>query len=357
MEIQMKQMLSAACSLLFLLITTTTLWAQLAGAPPPFDGSKKLKVALVQLLVEGEFMQTFRSGAKRQAEMLGMEFLALNTKNADNKAQADAVDRAISLGVDAILLSHGRPETMREPIQRALAQGIKVVAFDIYFEDLTNIVTHMAQDDVLLGQMALDALVADFNGQANVGYIYIPGVLPLDKRDTSFTKVKQEYPGIKEIARHGSLESPISTKNADQVKATMQANRNINAYFAPYDEFAKGVVIALRELNMSDKVKVYSADISTVDIRQMTQDGSPWAATAATNPAAIGATGIRALAMKLTGEWLPKEITIPPMLFTQKMLRDNNVQRFNDLFEKFPEFNTVDRASATWIPRDSSGKF
>ena len=208
----MKKMLSAACSLLFLLITTTTLWAQIAGAPPPFDGSKKLKVALVQLLVEGEFMQTFRSGAKRQAEMLGMEFLALNTKNADNKAQADAVDRAISLGVDAILLSHGRPETMREPIQRALAKGIKVVAFDIYFEDLTNIVTHMAQDDVLLGQMALDALVADFNGQANVGYIYIPGVLPLDKRDTSFTKVKQEYPGIKEIARHGSLESPISTK-------------------------------------------------------------------------------------------------------------------------------------------------
>ncbi|MEC8285473.1 MAG: substrate-binding domain-containing protein, partial [SAR324 cluster bacterium] len=242
-------------------------------------------------------------------------------------------------------------------IQRALAKGIKVVAFDIYFEDLTNIVTHMAQDDVLLGQMALDALVADFNGQANVGYIYIPGVLPLDKRDTSFTKVKQEYPGIKEIARHGSLESPISTKNADQVKATMQANRNINAYFAPYDEFAKGVVIALRELNMSDKVKVYSADISTVDIRQMTQEGSPWAATAATNPAAIGATGIRALAMKLTGEWLPQEITIPPMLFTQQMLRDNNVQRFNDLFEKFPEFNTVDRASATWIPRDSSGKF
>ncbi len=105
-------------------------------------------------------------------------------------------------------------------------------------------------------------------------------------------------------------------------------------------------MIALRELNMSDKVKVYSADISTVDIRQMTQEGESLAATAATNPAAIGATGIRALAMKLTGEWLPQEITIPPMLFTQQMLRDNNVQRFNDLFEKFPEFNTVDRASA-----------
>ncbi len=351
----MKKLLSAIC--VMLLWITPVLAQSLDKAPPPFNGDKKLKVALIQLLVEGEFMQTFRSGAQRQAEMLGMEFYALNTKNADNKAQADAVDRAISLGVDGILLSHGRPETMREPIQRALDAGIKVVAFDIYFENLTNIVTHMAQDDVLLGQMALDALVADFNGKANVGYIYVPGVLPLDKRDSSFTKVKAEHSGIQEIARHGTLESPISTKNADQVKATLQANRNINAYFAPYDEFAKGVVIALRELNMSDQVKVYSADISTADIRQMTAPGSPWVATAATNPAAIGATGIRAVAMKLTGEYLPQEITIPPMLFTQDMLREKDVKRFNDLFEKFPEFNTVDRASAPWIPRDSSGKF
>ena len=61
--------------------------------------------------------------------------------------------------------------------------------------------------------------------------------------------------------------------------------------------------------------------------------------------------------MKLTWEWLPQEITIPPLLFTQQMLRDNNVQRLNDLFEKFPEFNTVDRANAACIPRDSSGKF
>ena len=45
------------------------------------------------------------------------------------------------------------------------------------------------------------------------------------------------------------------------------------------------------------------------------------------------------------------------MLFIQKMLCDNNFQRFNDLFEKFPEFNTVDRASATWISRDFAGKF
>ena len=61
--------------------------------------------------------------------------------------------------------------------------------------------------------------------------------------------------------------------------------------------------------------------------------------------------------MKLAGEWLPQKITIPPMLLTQKMLRDKNVWRFNNLFEKFLEFNTVDRASAKWTHRYSLGKF
>ena len=353
-------MKSQKCFIAFILWITLFAFQALAvtnipNAPAPFNGTKTIKIALIQLLIEGEFMQTFRSGAEKQAQLMGIELLALNNKNASNEAQADAVERAISLGVDGILLSHGRRETMKDPIERAIAAGIQVVAFDI---DMKNpAVTQIAQDDRLLGQMALDAMVKDFNGKANVGYIYVPGVLPLDKRDASFTKTKEKYPGIVEVARTGTLESPFSTKNADQVKAVLRANPEINAYFAPYDEFAKGVLLALNEVGMAEQVKVYSADISTVDIRLMTKPNSPWAATAATNPAAIGATGVRAVAMKIAGEPLPKEITIPPMLFTQKMLRDAKITKFSELQKKFPQFSTVDRASAPWIPRDEQGKY
>ena len=31
----------------------------LKGAPPPFDGSKKVHVALIRQMTEGEFMQTY----------------------------------------------------------------------------------------------------------------------------------------------------------------------------------------------------------------------------------------------------------------------------------------------------------
>ncbi len=328
--------------------------AAIEGAPAPFDGSKKIRVALIRQMVEGEFMQMYRAGAERQAKLLGID-LTVFGKNMDNQAEANFVYQAINLGVDGIIIDHGLTETMKKPAADAVAKGIPVVAFDV---DLKNPdINQIAQDDHLLGRLSLEALVKDFNGKANVGYVYVAGILPLDKRDESFTQIKKEYPGIKEVARTGTLESPFSVKNAEQVKATLRAHPEINAYFAPYDEFGKGVIMALEENNMTDKVKVYTADISTQDIQLMIKDGSPWAATAATNPAAIGATSVRAIALRIAGQKLDHDITIPPMLFTQKMLRDAGVRNMKQLRQKFPAFNHVDRAMAPWIPVDKKGLF
>jgi simple sugar transport system substrate-binding protein len=337
-----------------LIFSTVAFSGKLEGAPAPFDGSKEVHIALIRQMVEGEFMQMYRAGAQRQADLLGVK-LTVFGKNMDNQAQANFVYQAINMGVDAIILDHGLTETMKKPAADALAAGIPVVAFDV---DLKNAdIPQIAQDDYLLGKMALDALIADFNKKANVGYVYVAGCLPLDKRDVSFTKVKEEYPGIKEIVRTGTFESPFSVKNADQVKAVLRANPDINAYFSPYDEFAKGVIMALEETRMTDKVKVYSADISTQDIQMMGKKGSPWAATAATNPAAIGAVSVRAAALRIAGQPVPHDITIPPMLFTQKMIIEANVKNMKQLRAKFPEFNHVERAMAPWIPVVKKGLF
>jgi simple sugar transport system substrate-binding protein len=51
------------------------------------------------------------------------------------------------------------------------------------------------------------------------------------------------------------------------------------------NEFARGVKLGATEAGYADKIKIYSADISTSDIREK---GSPWVATSATNPAVVG---------------------------------------------------------------------
>ena len=318
----------------------------LAGAPAPFDGSKQVHIALVRQMVEGEFMQLWRAGAEDQAKKLGIKLTVLG-KNMDNKAEADFVYQAISMKVDGIIIDHGLTERMQKPAADALAAGIPVIAFDV---DLHNPkIPQIAQDDHALGRMALEQLVKDYNGKANVGYVYVSGCLPLDKRDEAFTKIKKENPGIKEIVRTGTFESPFSVKNADQVSAPLRAHPEINAYFSPYDEFAKGVVMALEELNRTD-VKVYSADISTQDIQLMTTEGNPWRATACTNPSVIGAVSVRGIALLLTGATLPHDLLIKPMLFTNDMLKEAGVKNMDDLKAKFPKFSESDLCKASWIP-------
>ena len=106
--------------------------------------------------------------------------------------------------------------------------------------------------------------------------------------------------------------------------------------FAPYDEFAKGVKIAVDEAGMSSSVKIYSADISTSDIAAMREPDSAWAATAATNPAVVGQVSVRTLAMMLAGEDPGHNVIVPPTLITQKDLNDNDIKNMEELGAKLP---------------------
>ena len=350
----MKKLISMLLNLVFIVLISCGQNAnsgssvtKLEGAPAPFDGSKKLHFAVIRQALEGEFLQMWQDGAQKQADLMGIK-LTVFGKNMDNQAQADFVYQAINMKVDGIILDHGLPETLQKPAADAVAAGIPVVAFEV---DVNNPeINQITQDNYALGKASLEAMIKDYNEMANIGYIYFAGQLPLDKRDEAFTDLKKRFPNMKEVARSGTLESPFAVKNAEQVKAVLKTHPQINAYFAPFDEFAKGVVLALEEEGLTDKIKVYSVDITTQDIELMIKDGSPWAATAATSPRLIGALSVRALALKVAGEPIPHEIFITPTLFTQDMLRKAGVKNMEELEIKFPEFNKTTNMTASWIP-------
>ena len=104
--------------------------------------------------------------------------------------------------------------------------------------------------------------------------------------------------------------------------------------FAPYDEFAKGVKIAVDEAGLTDQIDIYSADVSTADIAAMREPNSAWAATVATNPAVVGEVSVRSLAMMLAGENPGSNVIVPPTLITQAFLNENNIKNMADLSAK-----------------------
>jgi simple sugar transport system substrate-binding protein len=134
----------------------------------------------------------------------------------------------------------------------------------------------------------------------------------------------------------------------------LTANPDIKVRFAPYDEFAKGVKIAVDEAGLSSDIKIYSADISTSDIAAMREPGSAWAATAATNPAVVGQVSVRALAQLLAGEDPGKSVIVPPTLITQKDLNDNDIKNMEELSAKMPQFAHADVAMPAWMPNPNA---
>lgn len=147
------------------------------------------------------------------------------------------------------------------------------------------------------------------------------------------------------------MDNPIANSVANQARSVISANPDITVMFAPYDEFAKGVKIAVDEAGLSSSVKIYSADISTSDIAAMREAGSAWVATAATNPAVVGQVSVRSLAMLLAGENPGRQVIVPPTLITQKDLSDQDIKNMEELGVKLPQFAHADVAMPAWMPK------
>lgn len=335
-------MLASAATLA---LSAGTLQAQ--DRPAPFDNPSDVTIALVRYLSTGDFFQAYLSGVENQAAALGVELRVLDSRQ-DAALQADMVDQAIALGVDGIIIQHGLTESMKEAAQRAVEAGIKVVAFDVNVEN--DAIPQIEQSDYLLGKLALEQAVADNGTDFTAGYVYVPGIAPLDRRHVAWEEIKAANPGITEAAMFGTLDNPIANSVANQARAVLQANPNINVVFAPYDEFAKGVKIAVDEAGLTDDIDIYSADVSTADISAMREPGSAWVTTVATNPAVVGEVSVRALALMLAGENPGPSVVVPPTRITQDFLNEQDIKNMDDLGSKMPQFQHADVAMTDWMP-------
>jgi len=320
--------------------------AGIPGAPAPFDKGG-VKIALVTYISEGDFFQAYQAGAEAQAKALGIDLRVFPGRQ-DAAEQQSQIEQAINLGVQGIVIDHGLPESLKDVAQKALDAGVKVVAFDVNLDNPK--IPQVEQNDHDLADTILTQALKDNGTSFNAGYVYVAGFAPLDRRNEIWDEVKKANPGIVEKARFGVVNGTTAASVADQAKAAFKANPDITVVFAPYDEFARGVKLAANEGGFASKVKIYSADISTADIQEITEPNSPWVATAATNPAVVGAVSIRAAALLIAGVDPGHNISVKPALVTQKELLDNGIKTIEDLKAKIPSFNSSDAAQAFWIP-------
>jgi simple sugar transport system substrate-binding protein len=318
-----------------------------SDAPAPFsDGT--VKIALVENSGAGDYFQQFRNGAVQQFEAMGVEFEIYDAQ-ADNAKQATDMETAIGSGVDAIIVRHGNSDTMCPLINEALDKGIPVVVYDIEVSDCAPRAIETSQSDFDLAKTVLTQMAADVGAGVQVGYVNVFGIAPLDRRHVIWEEFKVEN-NWEESFFVGKFTNSVATDNAQLVDAALKANNGVTAIFAPYDEFTKGTVSAIDQNEMAGTVSAYGIDISNADIEIMTNENSPWKATAGTDPNAIGAAVVRTMFLHLAGELSENEYQFPGVLITQDFLLENSIANMDDLRSKLPALSLTEVMAADWIP-------
>lgn len=319
------------------------------GAPAPYD-TRDMRLALIMYLSAGDYFQAYEAGVARQAAAAGIDLRIFQGKQ-DAAEMREQILQAISLGVDGILISHGPPEAISDVVQQALDAGIAVVIKETDIEDPR--IPVVSQNDHKMAQLVLDQALEDNGTSFNAGYIYVAGFVPTDLRNDIWEKVKEENPGIVEKARWGAVDSTIAATVANQTAAALRANPDIDVVFAPYDEYARGVKLGATEAGFRDQIKIYSIDISTADIEEMREDGSPWLASAAVDATVIGELSLRVLALQAAGEEVDQLVEMEPALITRDFLLENDIKNLAELKAKMPELATSDLATAPWLKMPS----
>jgi simple sugar transport system substrate-binding protein len=326
---------------------TGTSAAAPANAPAPFDKAGGVKIAIVQNSGQGDYFQQYLNGTQKQVDAIGGKLDVYDAKG-DNAQQAQLLEQAIATNPDGIIVRHGNADTMCPGVNEAIQKKIPIVIYDVEIQKCSPDAVQTQQSDKDMAGLVLDQMLKDVGAGVDVGYVNVLGIAPLDRRDAVWKAAITANQWNQKFFT-GKYSDSTATDTAPMVVAALQANPSVKAIYAPYDELTKGTLSALQQLNITN-VKVYGADISTADIGLMTADGSPWMATGATDPNAIGAAVTRTLFLEMAGKLTTKSVDFPPILITQDMLRQNKIANMDDLRKAEPALNISTVSSADWIP-------
>ncbi|MGM7724023.1 sugar ABC transporter substrate-binding protein [Metabacillus sp. Hm71] len=293
----------------------------LENVPERFANGEGAKIKVIRKIGGDDHTAQFLAGAKEEGEALGFQ-VDVFTANGDTAKFHDAIAQGLEEDYDGFIISHGDDAATVKAVQKLVDAGKSVVTFDSN-EELSQIegVTLTSQDDEALATLALEQLIKDTNGEANIVYLWVDGFPPMVRRNQVYQETLKNNPGIKEIERFGvaAADTSVQTQNAVAAMLNKHPKGEIDAIFATWDAFAIGAARAIKEAGR-DEIKIYGIDVSNADLQEIQDKSSTWKYTAAVDPKLIGAVDMRLLAKKLAGEETPQTYNLEASLISQEAL-------------------------------------
>lgn len=264
-----------------------------------------------------EFYVDLEEGMQEKADELGVE-LVIQDADGDLTEQTSQLENFISRDMDGIIICPIDSEASGSEVEMVNAEDIPLATVDIECTGGGEVVTHVASDNYLGGQLAAEYVGEALGGEGKIAVISNPTITTIIEREKGFTEtIEKEYPGI-EIVANQSGES-TREKGMEVAENILEKNPDLDAVFGTNDMMALGAVQAIQAKNLDTIVVGFDA---TEEACNGMKEGSPMKASVAQQPQLLGATVLESLVDYINGEDVEPEIKVEVKLVTEENADD-----------------------------------
>lgn len=239
-----------------------------AGSAALAQETEELTVGAIYLDAQG-FYAGVRKGVQVGGTELGKNVQIIETNaGGDVGKEASFIDRLVSAGVQAIILSAVSPDGSVRAIKRANEAGIPIVCYNtcINEKDMNEYVYAYAVGDPFefgykIGQVAADDFVKAGKTEPKIGILNCEFVDVCVQRRLGFEKaLGEKVPGFKIVSNQ---EATILDKAISTGEKIIIANPDIDALWGESGGAALGAAKAIRNTNNVGKIAAYGSDMTT----------------------------------------------------------------------------------------------
>jgi ribose transport system substrate-binding protein len=295
----------------------------------PSGTAKALSIAVIPKGTMHEFWKTVHAGAVKAGKELDVEIIWKGPiKEDDRDAQIAVVEDFISKGVSGIVLAPLDDVALKTPVSSAVKSGIPVVIFDSGLKG-SDFVSFVATDNYKGGTIAGEHMVKLLGGKGSVAMLrYSEGSNSTMERERGFMDAVKKCKGINVVSsnQYGGVTPESAYKASENMLARFkkpEGGISIDGIFCPNESTTFGMLLALRDIEVTGKVKFVGFDASKQLIEGM-QKGEIQGLVVQ-NPMNMGYLAVKALVANLKGEKVEKRIDTGATLVTPENIKNPEI--------------------------------
>ncbi len=294
---------------------------------------EKLKIAVVPKSKSALFWKSTLVGAKLGALAIsGVEIIwTAPLSESDKEQQISIVEQCIADNVAGIILSPIHQDALASSVSKAMKKKIPVIIFDSPLKGVPgkDFICYIGIDNRKAGYRAGEHLVKLLGNKGKVVLLrYVKGQANTTEREEGF---------LEAIAKHQNIQVTMKDQytggSVDEAKKVcqnlMSQIREADGIFCPNEQSTIGMLLALQEANITDKIKFVGFDTPALAVEALKKGQID--ALIAQDPSRMGYFGVKTIVDHIRGKKVPTKIDIDVSVVTRDNLNDPNIQKLLSL--------------------------